>query len=130
MLSMTKHSLPFFLDDQNIAIFYHVNTPPCSSVLVHSKSLCVNLILWPNTINIRLTILAPFLSNLITSFILTEQVSLSQRIMLHTQAAPARWNLPCRGEEASQQEVSTQVRQQEELVGVSLLHPIRTNRSS
>ena len=32
-------------------------------------------------------------------------------------------NSPCRGEEASRQEVSTQGRQQEGLVGAWLLHP-------
>ena len=42
--------------------------------------------------------------------------------------SPLDWNSPCRG--ASHQEVSTQARQQEEVVGASLLRPIRTNRSS
>ena len=43
---------------------------------------------------------------------------------------PPRLKLPFPWLGASHQEVSTQVRQQEELVGASLLRPIRTNRSS
>ena len=31
-----KHSLPFFLDDQTIAVFYPVNTSPSTTILVHS----------------------------------------------------------------------------------------------
>ena len=34
-----------------------------------------------------------------------------------TKLVPLDWNSPCRGEGASHQEVSTQVRQQEEFVG-------------
>ena len=47
-----------------------------------------------------------------------------------TLAVPPRWNRPCRVEGAYYQEVSTQVRQREELVGATQLRSIRTNRSS
>ena len=41
---------------------------------------------------------------------------------------PLDWKSSCHGEGASHQKVSNQVSQQE-LVGASLLHPIKTNRS-
>ena len=50
--------------------------------------------------------------------------------MFSTHEYPPRWNPPCRGEWAYYQEVSSEVRQREQLVGAPLLRSIRTNKSS